>query len=100
MSINKHFSLIVIIRIDYIFDIACCNLCYSIRVFVPLLLKKLCHDDASPNNVNNFSTCGPNGMFYIAQYAVHWTAQSAVHFLPSFADLIIPTQTWLLLEAF
>ena len=29
--------------------------------------------------------------FYIAQYPVHWTAQSALHFLPSLADLFIPT---------
>ena len=31
------------------------------------------------------------GSFYIAQYPVHWTAQSALHFLPSLADLFIPT---------
>ena len=38
--------------------------------------------------------------FYIAQYPVHWTAQSALHFLPPLADLFIPTPTSLLLEAF
>ena len=31
------------------------------------------------------------GSFYIAQYPVRWTAQSASHFLPSLTDLIIPT---------
>ena len=31
------------------------------------------------------------GSFYIAQYPVRWTAQSALHFLPSLADLFIPT---------
>ena len=29
--------------------------------------------------------------FYIAQYPVRWTAQSASHFLPSLTDLFIPT---------
>ena len=38
--------------------------------------------------------------FYIAQYPVRWTAQSALHFLPSLADLLIPTPTRLLREAF
>ena len=40
------------------------------------------------------------GSFYIAQYPVRWTAQSALHFLPSLADLFIPTPTRLLREAF
>ena len=40
------------------------------------------------------------GSFYIAQYPVRWTAQSAVHFLPPLADLFIPTPTRLLREAF
>ena len=31
------------------------------------------------------------GSFYIAQYPVRWTAQSASHFLPSLTDLFIPT---------
>ena len=30
---------------------------------------------------------------YIAQYPVRWTAQSALHFLPSLTDLFIPTPT-------
>ena len=30
---------------------------------------------------------------FIAQYPVRWTAQSASHFLPSLADLFIPTPT-------
>ena len=30
------------------------------------------------------------GSFYIAQYLVRWTAQSASHFLPSLTDLFIP----------
>ena len=36
------------------------------------------------------------GSFYIAQYSVRWTAQSASHFLPSLTDLFIPTPTRLL----
>ena len=31
------------------------------------------------------------GSFYIAQYPLRWTAQSALHFLPSLTDLFIPT---------
>ena len=31
------------------------------------------------------------GSFYIAQYPVRWTAQSASHFLPSLTDLFFPT---------
>ena len=31
--------------------------------------------------------------FYIAQYSVRWTAQSALHFFPSLADQFIPTPT-------
>ena len=31
------------------------------------------------------------GSFYIAQYPVRWTAQSALHCLPSQTDLFIPT---------
>ena len=38
--------------------------------------------------------------FYIAQYPVRWTAQSASHLLPSLTDLFIPTPTRLLREAF
>ena len=38
--------------------------------------------------------------FYIAQYPVRWTAQSALHVLPPLADLFIPTPTRLLREAF
>ena len=33
------------------------------------------------------------GSFYIAQYPVSWTAQRALHFLPSLTDLYIPTPT-------
>ena len=40
------------------------------------------------------------GSFYIAQYPVRWTAQSALHFLPPLADLLIPTPTRLLRETF
>ena len=40
------------------------------------------------------------GSFYIAQYPVRWTAQSALHFLPPLTDLFIPTPTRLLREAF
>ena len=34
---------------------------------------------------------GKGSFFYIAQYPVRWTAQSALHFLPSLTDLFIPT---------
>ena len=37
------------------------------------------------------STVKVKGSFYIAQYPVRWTAQSALHFLPFLADLFIPT---------
>ena len=40
------------------------------------------------------------GSFYIAQYPVRWTVQSALHFSPPLADLFIPTPTRLLREAF
>ena len=40
------------------------------------------------------------GSFYIAQYPVRWIAQRSLHFLPSLADLFIPTPTRLLREAF
>ena len=40
------------------------------------------------------------GSFYIAQYPVRWTAQSALHFLPPLADLFIPTPIRVLREAF
>ena len=40
------------------------------------------------------------GSFYIAQYPVRRTAQNALHFLSSLADLFIPTPTRLLREAF
>ena len=46
------------------------------------------------------SLMGNLGSFYIAQYPVLWTAQSALHRLPSLADLFIPTPTRLLREAF
>ena len=41
-----------------------------------------------------------NVVFYIMQYPVRWTAQSALHFLPSLTDLFIPTPIRLLREAF
>ena len=37
--------------------------------------------------------CKGKGSFYIAQYPVRWTAQGALHFLLSLADLFIPTPT-------
>ena len=39
----------------------------------------------------SFINCNGKGSFYIAQYPVRWTAQSASHFLPSLTDLFIPT---------
>ena len=47
-----------------------------------------------------FGLCKGTGSFYIAQYPVRWTAQSALHFLPPLADLFIPTPTRLLRGAF
>ena len=46
------------------------------------------------NNICVLTICWAikgKGSFYIAQYPVRWTAQSALHFLPSLADLFIPT---------
>ena len=40
------------------------------------------------------------GSFYIAQYPVRWTGQSALHFLLSLTDLFIPAPTRRLREAF
>ena len=41
---------------------------------------------------SQLGTCDKGkGSFYIAQYPVRWTAQSALHFLPSLTDLFIPT---------
>ena len=51
--------------------------------------SETCHESTS-NCV--FLTClKGKGSFYIAQYPVRWTAQSASHFLPSLTDLFIPT---------
>ena len=51
------------------------------------------------NNSNSEKKKEGKGSFYIAQYPVRWTAQSASHFLPPLADLFIPTPTRLLREA-
>ena len=42
------------------------------------------------------ASMGKKGSFYIAQYPVRWTAQSALHFLPPLADLFIPAPTRIL----
>ena len=41
--------------------------------------------------ISNYIFKKKKGSFYIAQYPVRWTAQSASHFLPSLTDLFIPT---------
>ena len=46
---------------------------------------------ARPNLPLSSSTHIKKGGFYIAQYPVRWTAQIALHFLPSLTDLFIPT---------
>ena len=59
--------------------------------------------DRHPSTSKSIQCCiwvKGKGSFYIAQYPVRWTAQSALHFLPSLADLFIPTPTRLLREAF
>ena len=54
-----------------------------------------------PNSVPQWhSGKKSKGSFNIAQYPVSWTAQSALHVLPSLADLFIPTPRRLLREAF
>ena len=50
--------------------------------------------------ISTTSNVKGKGSFYIAQYPVRWTAQSALHFLPPLADLFIRTPTRLLREAF
>ena len=50
------------------------------------------HRDASHGITKAITIKGKGkGSFYIAQYPVRWTAQSALHFLPSLTDLFIPT---------
>ena len=44
-----------------------------------------------PGQPDRFLKKKGKGSFYIAQYPVRWTAQSASHFLPSLTDLFIPT---------
>ena len=41
--------------------------------------------------IGQHSATKKKGSFYIAQYPVRWTAQSALHLLPSLTDLFIPT---------
>ena len=48
------------------------------------------HNVAESQHVGKNGKKG-KGSFYIAQYPVRWTAQSALHFLPSLTDLFIPT---------
>ena len=52
--------------------------------------------ESNYSRLNNLTATGEGckkgkGSFYIAQYPVRWTAQSASHFLPSLTDLFIPT---------
>ena len=88
--------------------ISCCNPC-NIASTLPLF-----HALAGCDTKSSFAGIGNKTVlvkldvkvkvkvvfFYIAQYPVRWTAQSALHFLPSLADLFIPTPTLLLREAF
>ena len=70
---------------------------YKIRWFIEFLNSSFM-DVYCP--YGNFVVKKGKGSFYIAQYPVRWTAQSALHFLPSLADLFMPTPTRLLREAF
>ena len=61
---------------------------YSVYKLVQNDLNKVIFTDSV--HIQHFlSNC--KGSFYIAQYPVRWTAQSALHFLPSLTDLFIPT---------
>ncbi len=65
------------------------SLCKIVKCCVCCLFVKL---RLSPGCVRP----GIKGSFYIAQYPVRWTAQTALHFLTPRADLFIPTPTRLL----
>ena len=66
------------------------SVCWSLTTS----LLKATHGSCSPPS-SSFPDLGVKGKgkgsFYIAQYPVRWTAQSASHFLPSLTDLFIPT---------
>ena len=80
MNVNIPFALVkVLVKLAYM----SCNVC----------------DMRGEDRAQLFKKKG-KGSFYIAQYPVYWTAQSALHFLPSLTDLFIPTPTRLLREAF
>ena len=77
----------------------------SLRVAGPLYSRELARDRRNllcdVGSLSVYIKKGKGkGSFYIAQYPVRWTAQCALHFLPSLADLFIPTPTRLLREAF
>ena len=85
--------------------ISCCNLC-NIASTLPLF-----HALGGCDTKSSFAGIGNKTVlvkldvkgkcsFYKAQCPVRWTAQSVLHFLPSLADLFIPTPTLLLREAF
>ena len=71
--------------------------------YISALLEQSSHTDLlwkKPTSKKAPTRQKGKGSFYIAQYPVRRTAQSALHFLPSLTDLLIPTPTRLHREAF
>ena len=70
------------------------------KVTMPSFVLRACVRECVRASINDHPTISKSkfyladkgkGSFYIAQYPVRWTAQSALHFLPSLTDLFIPT---------
>ena len=64
----------------------CSNSCY-----VPTQIELPTEDHLIPLYIHCGLKDTKKSCFYIAQYPVRWTAQSALHFLPSLENLFIPT---------
>ena len=63
-------------------------------VAIPLVGRLLAATTETHSSYISYCGCHKGkgkGSFYIAQYPVRWTAQSASHCLPSLTDLFIPT---------
>ena len=68
------------------------SLSHSMPLFHNSMIRPESRRIVSLKHAHDTSTITNNkkGSFYIAQYPVHWTAHSALHFTP-LADLFIPT---------